>query len=121
MSYKLYTPEELDIAINQYFDECLEQDIFPDLAGMKIYLDISQSTYERYEKDEEMRGIIARARDRRESWLVRRMTGNQKLAQGCLNALKQPANGGYIDRPQQDNEPRELTINLVGVGVEAGK
>ena len=54
---------------------------------------------------------------RRESWLIRKMTSDNKAVQGCLNALKQPQNGGYTDRPREGGEIR-LTINLAGVGGE---
>lgn len=47
------------------------------------------------------------------------MTSDNKAAQGCLNALKQPSNGGYIDRPSNDSGEKKLTINLVGVGGES--
>ena len=120
MAYKAYDLETLTNKIEEYFQICQEDNIFPDEAGMIIFLDISSKTYERYAKDEELSEPIARARDRRESWLVRRMTGEPKLAQGCLNALKQPKNGGYVDRAT-DSEGKELTINLVGVGAEAFK
>ena len=36
-------------------------------------------------------------------------------AQGCLNALKQPANGGYIDRPL-DTGKVEVTLKVSGIG-----
>ena len=45
------------------------------------------------------------------------MTSDNKAVQGCLNALKQPLNGGYSDRPREGGEIR-LTINLSGVGGE---
>ena len=63
---------------------------------------------------------IARAKLRRESWLVQRMTGEPKLAQGCLNALKQAKNGGYTDRPVDDGQ-KTLVVKLEGVGADAFK
>ena len=120
MAHKTYDLNTLTQKIDEYFKNCNAEDIFPDEAGMIIYLDISHKTYERYGKDEELSEPIARARALRESWLVRRMTGEPKLAQGCLNALKQPKNGGYVDRPM-DTGGKELTINLVGVGADAFK
>ena len=120
MAHKIYDLDTLTEKIEEYFNICKEDNVFPDEAGMLVFLDISESTYERYSKDEELKAPIARARQRRESWLVQRMTGEPKLAQGCLNALKQPKNGGYVDRPM-DTGGKELTINLVGVGADAFK
>jgi hypothetical protein len=48
------------------------------------------------------------------------MTKSNKLAQGCLNALKQEANGGYTDKPV-DNGERKLVIELKGIGENAYK
>ena len=50
----------------------------------------------------------------RESWLARKMTSDNKRAIGCLNALKQPDNGGYIDKAVDTGE-RTLTINVAGI------
>ena len=47
------------------------------------------------------------------------MTSDNKRAQGCLNALKQPQNGGYIDRPQDNGGEIKVTLNLGGVGGES--
>ena len=66
----------------------------------------------------ECREIFAKAAAKRESWLVRVMTSDNKRAQGCLNALKQPQNGGYIDRPQDNGGEIKVTLNLGGVGGE---
>lgn len=120
MAHKIYDLESLTNKIEEYFNICKEDNVFPDEAGMLVFLDISDKTYERYSKEEDLSIPIARARQRRESWLVQRMTGEPKLAQGCLNALKQPKNGGYVDRAT-DGESKSLTINLVGVGAEAFK
>ena len=120
MNKKIYDSESLENAIEKYFSDCKADGVFPDEAGMIVFLDISESTYERYSKDEELRPIIARARADRESWLVRRMTGEPKLAQGCLNALKQPKNGGYTDRPAEDG-PREFVVTIKGAGADPFK
>ena len=49
---------------------------------------------------------------------VERMVSDNKLAQGCLNALKQPENGGYVDRPVDSGE-QKVTLVIGGVGGEA--
>lgn len=98
---------------------------FPDEAGMKLALKKAGvgprmlmrylSETENPEHFQEYRDIFEDAKLEREHYLVTRMVKDNKLAQGCLNALKQPANGGYIDRPQETGKV-ELTIKVAGVG-----
>lgn len=120
---KYDSPDKLRAAVEAYIARCEELGIFPDEAGMRLDLDISAQTLDKYCKDEETgseyRDILDWAKDKRESFLVRKMTSDNKAAQGCLNALKQPSNGGYIDRPSNDSGEKKLTINLVGVGGES--
>lgn len=113
-------PTALRTAIDKYFDDCDEKRIFPDYAGMKIFLKISEADIEALQHDsnryhEDFIKVFTYAKDRRESWLVRKMTSDNKSAQGCLNALKQPSNGGYIDRPQE-NKDKTLKVEISGVG-----
>ena len=50
------------------------------------------------------------------------MTSDNKRAQGCMNALKQKDNGGYVDKPVETGA-RTLTVNVVGIpgGINAFK
>ena len=65
-------------------------------------------------KTEETKEIIARARARRESWLVRRMTSEPKLAQGCMNNLLQKKNGGFTNRPDNAQQSVEINVKIAG-------
>lgn len=109
-------------AVDEYITGCEADNTFPDEAGMRLYLGISKRTMERMVSEKEspetwrdFREVFDYAKDKRESFLVRRMTSDNKAAQGCLNALKQAANGGYIDRPV-DSGKIELTIKAEGIG-----
>lgn len=121
---KTYTPDELRQKVDEYFAKCDGEGVFADWAGMKVFLGVNDDrTYEEWQKGDsdeakEYREILSEAAAKRESWLVRVMTSDNKRAQGCLNALKQPQNGGYIDRPQDNGGEIKLTINLAGVGGE---
>ena len=117
---RFYSEKEFENAVSAYIAHSEENNYFPDEAGLILWLKIGETTYRDYSERDGYREIVARAKLYRESWLTRKMTAEPKLAQGCLNNLKQPKNGGYIDKPQ-DSGPRELTINLVGVGSEAFK
>ena len=107
------TAEELAAAVDEFFAMREEQQSFPDEPGMIVFLcdrfGISIGTYRRYNENDSEEDdniyknhaqVLARARLLRESWLCTKMATDNKAAQGCLNNLKQPKNGGYIDRPQ---------------------
>ena len=116
--------DELRAAVDAYFAECEAQGIFPDWARLKVELGPTDDrTYEEWQKGDsdfakECRDIFSKAAAKRESWLVRVMTSDNKRAQGCLNALKQPKNGGYVDRPQDGGGEIKVTLCLGGVGGE---
>ena len=125
---KYADPADLRKAVDKYMAECRALGEFPDLAGMRLALDISASTLAKYcktDKDStpeeiaraaQFQDVLDYAKDCRESWLARKMTSDNKAAQGCMNALKQPCNGGYIDRPAQDSQNTSVEIRVVGVG-----
>ena len=65
----------------------------------------------------EIRKLFAYAKKKRESWLVRRMTRDNKMAAGCMNALSQPINGGYSKKEEKKND-KKIIIDIRGVGGE---
>ena len=112
------TPEDLRKAVEAYIDTCEAEGIFPDYAGMRLALGIAERTLNKYTQGDSAEAqayaeALEYAKDKRESWLVRKMTSDNKAAQGCLNALKQPSNGGYIDRPQESGE-KKLIVSFQG-------
>ena len=116
------TPEQLRAAIDNYFLQNEKKGEFPDYAGMLVYLGNAEDDDVAVLCDEnpEIRKLFAYAKKRRESFLIRRMTRDNKLANGCMNALKQPINGGYSDKNQK-KEDRKLIIDFRGIGQDAHK
>lgn len=114
---KMYTPEELQAKVDEFFDKCEKNGDPPLLPQMLLYLGIrSRSTVDSWCKsDPAYQEVFDYAKLHREGYLLGRMVSDNKLAQGCLNALKQAENGGYVDRPVDSGE-NKVTINLVGVG-----
>lgn len=119
--------EAFKAAVLAYIEECQRDGVFPDEAGMRLKLRYSKSwekkmTSETENPDDYLGYVEALelAKDYRESFLVRKMTSDNKAAQGCLNALKQPSNGGYIDRPVNSGS-MEVTLKVAGIkgGLEA--
>ena len=111
-----YTPEELKAKVDDFLAKCEKKGSPPLLTQMLLYLGISRATLKRWaETDPEYAEVCEYAQLHREAYLLERMVSDNKLAQGSLNALKQPENGGYVDRPV-DNGESKVTINLIGVG-----
>ena len=109
-------PKVLRLKIDDYFKECEQQRVFPDYAGMRIYLKVTKQDIADLcdpavtdEKSSEYQEIFEYAKDRRESALVRKMVTDPKAAQGCKNALAMPENGGYSDKASEKQD-RKISI-----------
>ena len=114
MSFK-YTPEELETKVKYYHHDVEDiRNSFPDEAGLLNYLDVDDDEYRRMWEDKEREPVLRWAKRRRQSWLERQMVADNKKATGCLNALKQPQNGGYQDRPQETKD-RKIVVKLEGI------
>jgi hypothetical protein len=111
-------PKVLRTKVDEYFESCHEDRVFPDYAAMRIFLKLSKQDIADL-CDEEINGdkaydyreIFDYARDRRESALVRRMVTDPKSAAGCKAALAMPENGGYSDKAAE-NQDRKITIKM---------
>lgn len=115
------TADELWVAVANYFNDLERRDLLPDYAGMKLAIGIKDdATINEMCKNPDFKDIFDWAKLRRESFLVRTMSRDNKRAQGCYNALKQSQNGGYVDKPVDTGE-RKIIIDLAGVGENAYK
>jgi len=115
------TADELWAAVANYFNDLERRDLLPDYAGMKLAIGIKDdATINEMCKNPDFKDIFDWAKLRRESFLVRTMSRDNKRAQGCYNALKQSQNGGYVDKPVDTGE-RKIIIDLAGVGENAYK
>lgn len=103
-----------------YHAKCSEEDVIPDLAGLRLFMKVTKDELKAMAAGDSdyakgVRRVLEEAQDMRESWLIRKMTSDNKRAIGCMNALKQLDNGGYIDRPTENGE-KTLTINVAKIG-----
>lgn len=110
---------ELRKAVDKYFEECAKTDVFPDYAGMLLSLRIDEEDADAMMADgapkaEEYRRIFKAALLRRKSWLARHMVLDAKKSSGCMNALKQPENGSYMDRPNRDSS-KTIVVKMEGL------
>lgn len=115
------TPEVLRSAIEDYFKKIASVNEFPDYAGMLLFLRLEKDDVEEYCKtSDEYARVFRDSKLMRESFLVRRMTKDKSLAQGCMNALRQPENGGYSEKTAE-KQTKKLIIVTDGVGKDAFK
>lgn len=115
--------KKFNTAIDDYFELCTEEDVFPDYAGMLLYLKIDKETAKSFCNEgapdaEEFRRAFNIAAMRRESWLARHMVRDNKAANGCMNALKQLENGGYTDGRGKDSTK---TVKVKVEGLAGGE
>ncbi len=110
-SRRVISAEELRGQVQDYIAQCAEAELFPDYAGMRIFLGLSREELEKISEDKDCKSVLDYAADCRESWLVRRMTQDNKVTTGCINALRQSENGGYTDKPQTE---KRLLIQFSG-------
>jgi len=120
---KLETVEDYRKAVKAYHTLCEQErdgeGIFPDLAGLRLYLGKSKGELKLLMDGDGdfamgLRDVFDEAQDMRESWLARKMCSDNRRAIGCMNALKQQENGGYTDKPVDSSE-KTLTINVSGI------
>lgn len=112
-------PLALARAVDGYNSKCMNDDVFPDEHGLRLSLNLTKRQIEELcgdkENGEAYTTVFEREKDVRASWLSRKMVTDSKSASGCMNLLKQAANGGYTDRPSE-NQEKTLKVELVGVG-----
>lgn len=117
------SPEQFNRGIDEYVEKCAETGDFPGYSGMLLHMGLSEADIEeRLAKKDKDAKLYQKALDRalliRKSWLEKVMVTDGKRAKGCMDALKQPINGGYQDRPADTATP-EIKINLTGIGGES--
>ena len=109
------TPEELQAKMQEFFDIREGGGDFPSEAGMRIFLGLGHKSWNSYVEDPAYELVFDWAQDMREDWASRKLAENPRSAQAYLNILKQPSNGGWIDR-KTDKEDKVIEIRAAGVG-----
>lgn len=89
--------------------------VFPDEAGMRTYLGLTHELYKAYKDSPDFEAVFNWAQDMRESWAARKMAADPKSSSAYLAILKQPGNGGWVDR-KPDKGDSTLVIKAAGVG-----
>ena len=105
---KIKTAEELGVLIDEFIMQCEYLGIAPrTLARWRAN---EGGEYDGY--GEQLEKLVAY----REAVYARMVAENPKGSGGIIFLLKQPKNGGYIDKPVIDVHAQELTIKTDGIG-----
>lgn len=110
------TAKELDAMINEYFDKCEAEGRFPTESGLYVHLGWIGEKGQRLRGKKDYADSLEMARYRRMDWLENKMVTDGRCANGCMNALKQEKNGGYVDKTQTNNKQKSIEIIMTGVG-----
>lgn len=120
---EIKTSDDLQTLINEYFAMCEAgggedgNGVLPDEGAMLLYIKERTGIKPRdVLANEAFEDVLYETMLRRRSWLERKMV-DTKYSNGCMNALKQPQNGGFTDRPQDTGDVK-LKVNLAGIGGE---
>lgn len=99
------TPEEMEEAIADYFENCDKNEILPSMTHLAVALGMHRSKLYEYEKADEFRDTIKTARERVEyRWIQQLAT---KQATGAIFMLK---NFGWSDK--QEHEVRSMEFEV---------
>jgi|GEM_PF-537158 len=112
--------EALDARCRDYVDQCRARELFPDEAGMFVFLGLSWDMKARFEINEAGRypgfaSVLNKYQLLRESELSRMMLLDPKLASPCAYLLKQVKNGGYADKQQSEGKANVTVEFKLGI------
>ncbi len=105
--------------IAAYFSMCETNGVFPDEAGLILYLGIDRDAYARCYNGEWGKGYAAclkKAELKRESIAVRDIYGSDKSSTGKIFVARQPENGGKSDKPKETAPKVALDVRIGGKG-----
>lgn len=95
---KFKTPEELETAIDAFFDECDEKEEPYTITGLAMALDIDRQTLINYGRKEDYFGTVKKARVKVENYLEKSLHGN--AVTGTIFNLKN--NFGWKDKQETE-------------------
>jgi len=111
--------KQFEKTIESYFKTCEEAGVFPDEAGLILFLGLEREEYERLrdgKRGKAYAAALSKARLRRESIIVRELYNTEKAATGKIFVARQPENGGLTDKPREAHAPVTVEVRLAGAG-----
>lgn len=112
-----FTPEELQIRLDDYFKSCDDNKKLPNKAGVCVDLDITRETYREWKKNK-VKGLsdtLKKAEMKIEEAWVQRL--NHNAPTGAIFYLKNAFKDDYKDRVDQDITSGGLPIPILGNGI----
>lgn len=120
---KYENPEEMQIIIDQYFNDCIEEEEVPTVTGLGYYLDMSRQDILRYEDAIEtgelkncsedvkrgFRDTIKRAKRRIEAGYEQTLFKQGKTI-GAIFTLKN--NCGWVDKQEVEQTNKTIEVTL---------
>lgn len=117
---KIQDAQALHKVIDGFCEMCEEQEMIPTDYRFCKYAGIDTNTLERYRREPEQYVGYGEALKKlvafRTDWYQQAAARNPRFASMAILALKQPDNGGYVDKPVVNVEAKELRIVTDGVG-----
>lgn len=97
---KFNSPEELQEKLEQYFNQCIENNKMPTKGGLALYLDTTRETLSDYEKKEEFSDAIKVSYQIIEDAWVQKLSG--QAVTGTIFYLKNAFSRDWRDKTEQD-------------------
>lgn len=100
---KYKTPEDMQIAIDKYFNDCIKNNEPFTVCGMALALDFMdrRSFFDYIENKSEFTHTIKKAKSRIEKYLEEQLSGGRQVA-GLIFNLKN--NFGWVDKQEIDTK-----------------
>lgn len=111
------TVKDFEGRVSAYFDECRAGNIYPDEAGLILFLGLEREAYECYMSGAAGKGYAAclrKARLKRESIIVRDIYGTEKASTGKIFLARQESNGGLSEKPREENKKMTIDVRING-------
>lgn len=114
-----YSPEELDAAIDRYFEQHQSKDSIPKWPDMLNFIGLSDEMVRLYRTEEKYKSrgyldCIKRAERMFSSTLIQLGVDNPNLQSLVIFLLKQPHNGGYQDKQVSESSNKSVIEVKIG-------
>lgn len=105
---KFKTPEELQVKIKAFFEDCYERGVHPTITGLALFLESSRKTIFNYTKDSAFYPLLKKAKELCGHYLEQRAISGNAVA-------------GEIFLLKANHEYREETVVNVNVSLDVEK
>jgi hypothetical protein len=112
--------QELAAEMDRFLEHCETDGVLPTDYELSNFLAIPVETlwscYREPEKDPQTAAALRKVTAYREARLLRSMEDDPRRTTGAVFQLKQPKNGGYLDKAPERTGPVAVEIRFRGMG-----